>query len=146
MKSFSRKFVIVLLFEFAEEEEVMALVLLHFKAWLQLDVNEPDLFCFNVITELEVDVVATVLITVEHPDPDLVIFPDTEVVEAAEDDDEDESLGEVEMSPLAMVTQGIHQVRPIIGIINYWIGLFKQNSRNHFHGIVFREIDFLKIC
>ena len=89
---------------------------------------------------------ATVLITVEHPDPDLVIFPDTEIVEAAEDDDEDESLGEVEMSPLAMVTQGIHQVRPIIGIINYWIGLFKQNSRNHFHGIVFREIDFLKIC
>ena len=115
MKSFSRKFVIVLLFEFAEEEEVMALVLLHFKAWLQLDVNEPDLFCFNVITELEVDVVATVLITVEHPDPDLVIFPDTEIVEAAEDD---ESLGEVEMSPLAMVTQGIHQVRPNW---NHWI-------------------------
>ena len=82
---------------------------------------------------------ATVLITVvDNPD-----FPDTEIVEAAEDD---ESLGEVEMSPLAMVTQGIHQVRPIIGIINYWIGLFKQNSRNHFHGIVFREIDFLKIC
>ena len=53
---------------------------------------------------------ATVLITVDNPD-----FPDTEIVEAAEDD---ESLGEVEMSPLAMVTQGIHQVRPNW---NHWI-------------------------
>ena len=65
---------------------------------------------------------ATVLITVEHdPDPDFESdrisdrVPETEIVEAAEDD---ESLGEVEMSPLAMVTQGIHQVRPNIGIIH----------------------------
>ena len=55
---------------------------------------------------------ATVLITVvDNPD----FIPDTEIVGAAEDD---ESLGEVEMSPLAMVTQGIHQVRPNW---NHWI-------------------------
>ena len=68
-------------------------VVVHCKAWLQFDDKEPERLS---ITELEVDAVATDLITV---DPD---FPEAE---------EEESLGEL-VPPLAMVTHGIHQFKP----------------------------------